>query len=639
MANPFLRRATEYVRDDASFLSIVSPSPLTTFLAKNKHKDDMFEVPVRIIGSPGSGKTMLATLAEFRMVEAILKDRTNPTNRTLAAALAEAGFLQNGIPHVAAVRVPMESEYREFWELPYEPAVKTKLAFWLVQARAMLGLIRNLTANRTRDLDGITFVPRANYEAHLEQIGGLTAEGVRDRALAVQRAIYSIGAGLRPPRLGDLPEEATAPYAPFDAIQRIRINWDGEPIEVIPLVMLDDVHALHHDQLEEMFETLSHREMRFGRWMMMRLDALSPGAVLRSPGAQPSHGRAQGRDFVDIRMQVVEDGKKDTARRQFRTMAKDMAKRYLPLVEALRNRGATDIERLLPSEPPGVTAGQLRSFSEKIAREQARHGVTDARRQEIDAIVADYLKRSRSYDGGPEVALAMVRILIHRYAVRIARSAPSLFEDFDPDPKTPLKADADVAHGARLHLYHELGRPFHFGVDDICDASNENAEIFLQFAGALVANIETRAIRNEELPLPAKTQQKVLTEKARTIMDGWAFPHAAKVRSMVDRMGKDCLAESLLPNAPLGAGANAIGILEDEMQELSLDDELGSVLKHAIANGAITIERDYGQGGKLWALIELTGTVSLVHGLTYNRGGFLEKRVAYLREAAGLTDA
>src|SRR3546814_7976689 len=100
----------------------------------------MFELPVRIIGAPGSGKTMLATLAEFRMVETILKDETNPANRTLADALAQAGFLKDGKPHVAAVRVPMESEYRDFWELPYEPIVKTKLAFWLVQARAMLGL-------------------------------------------------------------------------------------------------------------------------------------------------------------------------------------------------------------------------------------------------------------------------------------------------------------------------------------------------------------------------------------------------------------------------------------------------------------------------------------------------------------------
>ena len=395
MANPFLRRATEYVRDDASFLSIVSPTPLTTFLAKSQHKDDVFEVPVRIIGSPGSGKTMLATLAEFKMVEAILKDLSNPTNRTLAAALAKAGFLESEVPRVAAVRVPMESEYREFWELPYEPAVRTKLAFWLVQARAMLGLIRNLTANRTRGLDGIRFVPRADYEAHLEQIGGLTAEGVRDRALAVQRAIYSIGAGLRPPKLADLPEDATAPYAPFDAIQRVSIDWRGKEIDVSPLVMLDDVHALHHDQLEAMFETLSHREMRFGRWMMMRLDALSPGAVLRSPGAQPSHGRTTGRDFVDIRMQVNEEGKKGAARSQFRTMAKDMAKRYLPLVETLRNRGATDIERLLPSEPPTVSAGQLRTFAEKVDREQSKLGVSSVRRAEICLLYTSPSPRDR----------------------------------------------------------------------------------------------------------------------------------------------------------------------------------------------------------------------------------------------------
>ena len=87
----------------------------------------------------------------------------------------------------------------------------------------------------------------------------------------------------------------------------------------------------------------------------------------------------------------------------------------------------------------------------------------------------------------------------------------------------PMKADANVAHGARLHLHHELGRPFHFGIDNICDASNENAEICLQYAGALVANIETRAIRNEEIPLPAKGQQSVLYAKALAIMDGWAF--------------------------------------------------------------------------------------------------------------------
>lgn len=634
MANPFLRRATEYVREDESFLSIVSPAPLTTFLATSRNKDDMFEVPVRIIGAPGSGKTMLATLAEFRMVETILKDETNPTNRTLADALAQAGFLKDGVPNVAAVRVPMESEYRDFWELPYDPLVKTKLAFWLVQARAMLGLIRNLTANRTRDIGNIEFIPRANYEAHLEQIGGLSAIGIRDRALAVQRAIYSVGAGLRAPRLEDLPADATAPYAPFDAISRIRIAWQGEAIEMSPLVMLDDVHALHHDQLEEMFGMLSHREMKFGRWMMMRLDALSPGIVMHSPASQPTHNRATGRDFRDIRMQGDEKNRK-----QFRTMARDMAKRYLPMVEGLRNRGATDIDRLVPSEPPAMTPGQLKELKERIAKDQARLKIGPNRRKEIDAIVDDFLGRTKSYDDGPEVALAMKRILLHRYAVRIARSTPSLFEELDPEPKTPLKADSDVAHGARLHLHHEFGRPLHYGVDDVCDASNENAEVFLQFAGALVENIETRAIRNNPLALPAKEQQSILITKAAAIMDAWAFPHAQRVRNLVDAIGSDCRSESVLPNAPLGAGANAIAVTEEEMESLAQDDELASVLKYAIANGAITIERNYGQGSKLWALIELTGTVGLVYGLTFNRGGFLPQKLEYLRRAAGLGDA
>lgn len=637
MANPFLRRATEYVRDDEAFLSIVSPTPLTTFLATNKHKDDMFEVPVRIIGSPGSGKTMLATLAEFKMVETILKDKTNQTNRALAAALAQAGFLQDGRPHVAAVRVPMESEYRDFWELPYEPSVKAKLAFWLVQARAVLGLIRNLTINKTREIEDIEFIPRANYEAHLDQIGGLSAVGIRNRALAVQRAIYSVGAGLRPPKFENLPTDATAPYAPFDAISGIRIDWMGEKIELSPLVMLDDIHALHHDQLEAMFGMLSHREMKFGRWLMMRLDALSPSAVLRSSGSQPTHNRASGRDFVDIRMQ--DDEKSDRVRRQFRTMASDMAKRYLPLVEALRNKNATDIERLLPTEPPQLTSGQIKQLEEKVSREQSKLGITLSRRREIDSIVDDFIKRTKSHDNGPDVALAMKRILLHRYAIRIARSTPSLFEEMDPDPKTPLKADSDLAHGARLHLHHEYGRPFHYGLNEICDASDANAEVFLQFAGALVASIETRAIRNSPLSLSARDQQSILVEKAKGIMDDWPFAHAQRVRTMVDTIGRECLAESLLPNAPLGAGANAVAILEEEMEALPIDDELGVVLKHAIANGAVTIERNYGQGGKLWALIELTGTVSLVHGLTFNRGGFLPKKIEYLRQVTGLADA
>ncbi|HEX5183222.1 MAG TPA: hypothetical protein VFW19_08740 [Allosphingosinicella sp.] len=630
MANPFLRRATEYIRDDTTFLEIVSPAPLTTFLANHPRRADLFDLPVRILGAPGSGKTMLAMLAEFRLVESILRDLTSETNKDLAQALAGAGFLDDGKPRVAAVRIPMESEYRDFWELPYDDVIKTKLALWLVQARTMLALLRGLTNGDHRRLDEIRFIARDASEAQLEQIGGLTAAGIRERALEVQRAIYSIGASLLPPKIENLPREAIDPYQPFECVQEIEIDWMGERLVVKPVAMLDDVHALHPHQFEQMFTALARREIKFGRWMMMRLEALSPDAVFRSAKSLATHNLQPDRDFVDVFMQGGENRAKE--RKRFREMAADMADRYLPRVQAFRNRNATQFKRLVPDEPPRLSEAKLRELSAQVDRDQRRFEVTPARRETIEQLANAYLAGAQSGDREPEVGLAMIRILMARYANRVSNMQVSLFEEFDPDPKTPLKADATVAEGARLHLNELTGRPLHYGFDTLCDASNENAELFLQLAGALVARMETQAIRGRPLALTAAAQQDVLRTKALEIMDGWAFPYARHVRAIVDHMAHECREVSLTANARLGYGGNAIGILETEIAELlASSDELTLVLKYAVAHGAIEVTRDYGQGGKNWCLIEMSGVVCLAHGLTLRRGGFLERDLDYLR--------
>ena len=149
----------------------------------------------------------------------------------------------------------------------------------------------------------------------------------------------------------------------------------------------------------------------------------------------------------------------------------------------------------------------------------------------------------------------------------------------------------------------------------------------------MVAEVETRAIRRRRLALSAETQQTVLNERARAVIDSWTFPHADQVRMLIRKMATDCIEKSLEPNASLKAGANAVAIQESDFEAIPADDELLLILKHALANGAITIERNHGQGSKLWCRIELTGTVCLAHGLTLNRGGFLPRKTSYLREA------
>ena len=574
---------------------------------------------------------MLASLAEFRLVEAVLRDQTNETNKDLASALEQAGFLNDGHPVVAAVRVPMESEYRDFWELPYPDIVKTRLALRLIQARTMLGLLRNLTGDGLRPLDAIRFVGRESSEAQLEQIGGLAAAGVRARALEVQRAIYTIGSGLVAPDLDQLPAAATEPYQPFEAIREVEIDWFGRPLTLKPLVMLDDVHALHPAQFEQMFAELARREIRFGRWMMMRLDALSPGAVFRSAESLETHNLKPDRDFINVFMQGHSD--RNTERKQFRGMAVDMADRYLPGVQALKNRNATHFKRLVPDEPPRLTEAKMRELSQAVDRDQRRLEIGSSRRAEIDGLATAHLAGTQSGDREPEVALAMSRILMQRYANRISHLTPSLFEDFDPNPKKPLKADAAIAEAARQQLNADYGRPFHYGVDDVCDASNENAELFLQLAGALVARMETLAIRGRPPALTPSTQQDALTKKAREIMDGWTFPFARRVRAIVDSVGAECREMSLQPNARLGAGANAVGVPEEEMSALiDSNDEFAFVLKYAVAHGALSFQREYGQGGRLWCLIELSGVACLAYGLTFKRGGFLERRVVDLAQ-------
>src|SRR3546814_19319745 len=113
----------------------------------------------------------------------ILRDLNSQTNKDLAQALAKAGFLADGKPAVAAVRVPMESEYRDFWELPYDDAIKTKMALWLVQARTIPALLRGLTGAGPRRLEDIRFIARDACAAQLDQDARPTVAGLRNRSL------------------------------------------------------------------------------------------------------------------------------------------------------------------------------------------------------------------------------------------------------------------------------------------------------------------------------------------------------------------------------------------------------------------------------------------------------------------------
>ena len=634
MANPFEKRATEYLRDDEAFLAVVTPEPLTTFFQRHAEEGSLYDRLAVIVGTPGSGKTTLARLFLYPTLRTLLRNSSLSTYKALLDSLTSCRAIGDDGPIIVGGRIPLEAEYREFWEFPYSEELKGGLMTALLQARTVLAWLRSLT-DAGIPLETISIRPRAGSEAALAAIGGRDGPSLFARASQVELAIYKVSAALVPPDVSDIDADAAAGYRPFDVIEEIVFRDADRDVSARPLVIFDDAHSLHRAQLQLLIRWLTRREFKVSRWILMRLDALHPSDVLSDSsrggdGEEP--GIKRSREITSIWLQSSDD--RAQQRRAFRKMAKDMANRYLQQMDVFNRRRLNSLGDLLSTQAEAIAPGKIEQLRGTVAAMQRRHGVSAKRREAIEEEVDRYLRASS--EGGEDVRLAMLSILFARYAKRVpqrglfdANTADVDAADVntaDVEPAKPLTADSDVAEGARVHLLHRFDRPYFFGIDILCDASSENAEQFLQLAGRLVSQSETQLIRAKPATLTSGMQHTLLRQKAGEILRDWDFPQHQLVRRLADGIAKECLKKSLEPNASLGGGASAFGIPQDEFDEIPRKHPaLARVLQFGVAYNSFMLVPNHGTKKKVWCLVELGGTLLLHHGLTLRRGGFLER--------------
>ena len=631
MANPFEKRVTEYLRDDAAFLSVVTPEPLATFFQEHAEEGRLYDRLALVIGTPGSGKTTIARLFQFSTLCTLLDSRDRTNRNPLIDTLTSCGAIRDYRPALIGGRLPLETEYRDIWEFSYPDRVKEGLMTRLLQARAVLTWLQSVQTTGV-PLEQVEIVPSTDASAALTAIGGTEGPGLFDRARRVEHAIYRISAALLPPNIDDIEGDATTAYQPFDVINAFRIRYQEDPIEAHPLIMFDDAHGLHPDQFGALRRWLSRREIEVSRWVLTRLDALNPQDVLldQDTGGDSSTLKPS-REITPIWMQSDHDRIKQ--RRAFRTMAKDMAGRYLRQMDVFSRRGLHNLGDLLPTTDAHLSPGRRKRLRKDVEIVQRRTGVTDDRRETLEKLIDDYFISTGQKS--EDLRLGAFSVLCERYAKRTEQR--DLFDDGDgPEPNRPLKVDAGVVDGARIQLLHKYGLPYFIGIDTLCDASSENAEQFLQLARQLVAQIETQIIRGRPPALSDRDQHDLLRSGAKQMMDEWNFPQRQFVRQLADGIAGECVTKSLEGNASLNGGATAFGIPQDEFDTIPREfPDLAQVLQYGVAYNAFVLVRDHRTKGHIWCLIELGGALRLHHKLTLKRGGFLERNTRDLTRLLG----
>ncbi|HZR79009.1 MAG TPA: hypothetical protein VFA58_07350 [Chthoniobacterales bacterium] len=627
MANPFTTRATEFLKSNEAFLALISPEPISFFLEPYARDDGLYRRLVSIQGQPGSGKTTIARLFEFSTLATLLRGGANQTYSELIGPLQKCGAIRNGQTQIVACRLPLESDYRELWQLPYSEEIRNELMQRLIQARAILAWFSQLRKANIQP-SAISLEVKQELPAATTFVGGSDGEHVFKRAKAIEAAIYRIIGALVPPIEGAIEREIIEPYRPFGVIDGIRLTVSAAQqasagIVLRPIVILDDAHFLHAPQLENLKTWLVQRELVIGRWILSRLDVLQPKELFESLSLVETDvslpGITAGRDIVRINLQ---SGSRTESRRNFRTMARGMSRKYLGQMKIFADNAITDLGIILPEKIEPISASNFEKLVSSVKAASRRFHLSIARVKELETMIdQDLANRS---DKEIEIRWAMLRILVHRYAKRTPQTA--LFPDDEgPDPSKPLRADITVYDGARIQLLHDYNRPYYVGFDALSDAASENIETFLHLASHIVQAAENLLIKQKSSAIRAPEQQALLTERAKLIIDSWNFPEHRRVRGLTSWIADRCKTRTLERNAPLGAGANAFGIRQDDFARIEEQyPTLAHVLKFAVAYNALTLIPNYPCKEKVWCLLELGGVSIVQAGLPFKRGGFVE---------------
>jgi hypothetical protein len=386
----------------------------------------------------------------------------------LASLLDEWGSFHNGRPTVLGVMLSLDRDYRSILDLGAPTEVANRLFFRLLDGRIMLAVVRaaaTVTGGDSSDLTRVKFRRRGQIDGSEEaahRLGGYNGAGICEASLSAERQILEMLDSLLPVdwRQG-VPGHADL-YS-LRLLSDVQIVVDDTPVDMRPLILLDDGHQLPRTQRDALLKRLVSRELAVSRWYSERFEALSPEEVLQSVGIE-------GRDYELLELERKAAEQTGRGRSRFEKLVTEIGN--LRAARSLeRHEGGdhsftelleTDDEDLLGSSGAEIL-GKLETNTRRLAGSERRY------QRWIETV-----QLHRGYAAAR--SWRELEILIEK-----DRTRPNmdLFDLPSPPEEMDRLSGSGVREAAALFLAREHRLPYYFGPQKLARLASHNIEQYL----------------------------------------------------------------------------------------------------------------------------------------------------------------
>ncbi len=581
---------------------------------------------VVIQSAPGAGKTSLLRIFSADSLNDII---ARPEEfKQLHQRMSTLGAIVDGQVRILGIRLALKKDYRAINDLRLEPDRSIKVFFRLLDAQ----LVREI-ANTLLELcpdtnpKELRIEPAVDAADALTQIGGPTVTGLQTWARTTHRELLTQLDSVMPPKIEHLGGHH-ASYA-IKALSGASFFNGEQPLSLTPLVMFDDAQDLDPGQRRALIEALADRDLRLGRWVAERYQALSHDELIADE--QPSRAYLLLRIETAARRLTDAPGRRRGKTKGFDKLLLDISDLrashalYTEAEDERHLRALLDVEiepddaslgsaiHHLDERLEQLTAGNLR-YEHWLAASQEKH----------------------DYSGAIE--RRAIEVLITRDQQRVQGSlfaVPLTLEEL----KT--RGGGRLNEASALLLRHELNLPFYFGPDKLAKLATENIEQHISLSGELFEEILARVTLAQPLMIEPKRQEAIVREASETLWKDIPsrLADGREIQQLLLNIAAICRADTFRPTVPYPPSPTATAITMRDRERL-LDpawrantpgaEELFAALAGAIAHNLLAVDLDYSVKENRWMVLNVNRLLCPRFGLALGLGGIRERPVETL---------